>query len=117
MNLPWYWIAAALMSLTAVVHSVLGEVRLIRPLMKQRDGMLQHDLARRLLRGSWHFLGILMVGCGIVIAFPQTPDMIVMLIGVTWLAAGIVDVIYTRGKHVGWPLLVLAGLAAVIGAS
>lgn len=116
MNLPWFFLSAGLMMLTGLVHSVVGEIRLIGPLMRQRDGVLKHDLAREVLRFAWHLLGVLMVGCGIVVAFPQTSNMIVMLIGGTWLAAGVVDLIYTRGKHVGWSLLMLAGLTAMIGA-
>jgi hypothetical protein len=47
-------LTATLLVLTALIHSVLGERRLIGPLVARRDGILANDLARVILRFAWH---------------------------------------------------------------
>lgn len=116
MIIPWYWVAAALMVVTALTHSVLGEKRLIGPILKSQDGPLAVPLGRQVLRFAWHFTTILMILCAITVAYPQTPHVINGVIGAGWLAAGLFDLAVTRGKHVGWPMLTAAGTCALYGA-
>lgn len=35
------------------------------------------------------------------------------IFGTTFLASGLADALMTRGKHVGWPMLALAGVLAL----
>ena len=55
------WLSAALMAATAFVHGVLGERRLIGPLMMLDQGVMGVDLARRVFRLAWHALSLLML--------------------------------------------------------
>lgn len=119
MNAILLQISAALVVITCLTHSIVGERRLIGPLMVMREGVLQHDLARQVIRFAWH----LTTAIGLVVAFhlfsagtdPSAGDRtIVLLSGAVLAGAGLFDAIYTRGKHIGWPLLFASGLFALL---
>ena len=112
----WLWASAAVMVLTAAIHSYFGEKRLIAPLLAQDKTVLTQPLARKVIRFAWHFTSLLMIVCAAVVAWPGTPDQLVLLTGVAWLAVGLFDAVYTRGQHIGWPVLSAAGLFAILGA-
>lgn len=104
------------MIITALTHSIVGERRLIGPVIALNQGAMAVPLGRQVMRGAWHLTSVLMLVCAIVVAFPQTPHAINAVIGAAWLATGLIDVVWTRGKHIGWPLLVGAGACALYGA-
>jgi hypothetical protein len=112
----WLWLSAACMATTAAVHGFLGERRLIRPLMTLDQGVMGVDLARRVFRLAWHALSVLMLVSAASVAWRGTPRELILLIGAAWIATGLFDAVYTRGKHIGWPLLTASGIFAVIGA-
>ncbi|MBD3732437.1 MAG: hypothetical protein IE934_06960 [Sphingopyxis sp.] len=112
----WLWLSAACMATTAAVHGFLGERRLIRPLMTLDQGVMGIDLARRVFRLAWHALSVLMLVSAASVAWRGTPRELILLIGAAWIATGLFDAVYTRGKHIGWPLLTASGIFAVIGA-
>lgn len=104
------------MVLTAFVHSILGEKRLIIPLLAKDKTVLTQPLSRKVVRFAWHFTSLLMVISAALVIWPGVPRELVMFAGGAWLAVGLADAIYTRGQHVGWPLLSAAGLCALLGA-
>ena len=114
--MSWLWASAALMVLTALIHSYLGEKQLIGPLLSRETTVLKQPLARKVLRFAWHLTALLMLVCAAVVVWPEAPDQLVLLTGGAWLAIGLFDAIYSRGQHVGWPVLSAAGLFAVLGA-
>ena len=69
-----------------------------------------------LVRFAWHYTSVLMVVTALLVAWPGAPLPLVKITGVAWLVAGVFDAIVTRGKHVGWPLLSLAGILTLVGA-
>ena len=112
------YLSAALVALTCLVHSVLGERRLIGPLLRLRVGVLEKDLARQVLRFVWHLvtaMGLMMTW--VLLTAAQNPlgidRALILLIGGVLAGAGLIDAFYTRGKHVGWPLLTMAGASAL----
>ncbi len=107
--------AAVVMVLTALAHSIVGEKRLIAPLVA-RDIDLLAGYRAMLVRFAWHYTSVLMIMTAALVAWPGAPVTLVQITGVAWLIAGLFDAIATRGKHVGWPLLTLAGLLTLIGA-
>ena len=118
MNSTLLLIAAALVVVTCLTHSLLGEKRLIGPLLDIHVGVLQSDLARKVLRFAWH----LMSGLGLIVAFllfnyARSPSSIdpamIVLIGLILTGSGLFDAAYTRGKHIGWPLLTAAGVTTL----
>lgn len=106
--------SAALMTITAAVHSALGERHLIQPLITLGTGVMRVALAQRVLRFAWHLTSLLMLVCAFVLVWPGTPRTVIAVIGMAWLAAGLFDALYTRGRHIGWPLLVAAGALPLI---
>jgi hypothetical protein len=110
----WLWLSAAFMVTTAGVHSVLGYRRLIVPLL--RAGPLADPLTRRIIRFAWHATSVLMLISAAAVAWPGTPNGLLIAIGSGWLATGLANAVYTRGRHIAWPALSGAGIFALIGA-
>ena len=108
-------LATAAMVLTALAHSLIGEKRLIGPLLARNIDLLSGYRAS-LVRFAWHFTSLLMIVTALLVAWPGAPVVLVRITGAIWLIAGVLDAILTRGKHIGWPLLMAAGLLAVLGA-
>ena len=113
----WLWLSAVCMATTAIVHGVLGERRLIGPLLLLDQGLMGVELARKVIRLAWHALSLLMLVSAVSVIWPGTPRGLILLIGAAWTATGLFDAVYTRGRHIGWPFLTASGLFALLGAS
>jgi hypothetical protein len=112
-------VAAMLLMVTAVVHSVLGERRLIGPLVERRDGILASDLARFVLRFAWHLTSVSWLALGLILVQlvrnPATARLWASVAtGVAFLGVGLFDAAASRGRHIGWPLLAGIGIAALL---
>ena len=110
--------AALLLVMTMCVHSVMGQRRLIRPLLDDGHGVMQHSLARFILPFAWHLTsGIGLVVAAILLAWAWAPDAArtvgLAMTGIVFTASGIIDAVGSRAKHVGWAPLTLIGLGAV----
>ena len=112
----WLWLSAAFMATTALVHGALGERRLIQPLLQLDQGIMAVDLARRVFRFAWHAMSLLMLVSAATVVWPGTPRDLILLVGAAWMAVGLADAIYTRGRHIGWPILTASGIFAILGA-
>ena len=112
----WLDISAALMVVTACAHSWLGERRLIGPAIAARHGYLGSSLNRQITRYAWHAMSGFVLGLAATVVWPETPRGLVLVVGALWLAIGLAGLAMTRGRHVGWPVISGAGLAAIIGA-
>lgn len=115
-------LCAALLVLTSLAHSILGERRLIGPLLRQHGGVLDAPLARFLLRAVWHFMSLLfwILAAAIIAGAHRTGPTETVLLVSTAIGvggSGIYDAVGSRGAHVGWPLLVAAGLVAALAAA
>lgn len=113
--MSWLWASALLMVVTAAIHSFFGEKRLIVPLLARDKTVLTQALSRKVIRFAWHFTSLLMIVSAALVAWPGTPDGLILFAGGAWLAVGVADVIYTKGQHIGWPFLSAAGLFAILG--
>ncbi|MBW8295513.1 hypothetical protein [Sphingopyxis sp.] len=113
----WLWLSAAFMATTALVHGALGEKRLIQPLLGLDQGVMGVELARRVFRLAWHALSLLMLVSAASVVWPGTPRGLILLIGASWTATGLFDAVYTRGRHIGWPVLTASGVFAILGAT
>lgn len=109
-------LAAAIMVVTGLTHSIVGEKRLITPALAIDAALMQRPLARRVLRFAWHFTTVLMLLCAALVVWPGVPRGLLLLAGATWTGVGLFDAVLTRGEHIGWPLLTLAGVLTLIGA-
>ena len=112
----WLWLSAAFMVTTAGVHSVLGYRRLIVPMLHSEAGPLADPLSRRIINFAWHATSVLMLISAAAVAWPGTPNALLVVIGGGWLATGLFNAAYTKGRHIAWPALSGAGILALIGA-
>jgi hypothetical protein len=108
-------LSAAAMALTAIAHSIVGEKRLVGPLLALKLSLLS-GYRPSLVRFAWHFTSLLMIATALLVAWPGTPTPLVKMTGILWLIAGGFDAILTRGRHIGWPLISAAGVLALVGA-
>jgi hypothetical protein len=111
--------AGAATLLTAFVHSYFGERRLIGPMMALKTGVMSSALAKQVLRFAWHLTAALWLGQALLLLRgaldpPSVDRVVVGAIGVLHLGAGAFDAIYTRGRHIGWPLLAAIGLFCLL---
>ena len=113
----WLWLSAAFMATTALMHGALGEKRLIQPLLLLDQGIMAVDLARKVFRFAWHAMSLLMLVSAASVVWPGTPRALILLIGAAWTAVGLADGLYTRGRHIGWPILTASGVFAILGAT
>jgi hypothetical protein len=111
--------SAALLALTAIVHSVLGERYLLKPLFRQTHGILASSLARFVLRFAWHLTSLSWLVLAIILlAFQfqsaQAMSIALLATGIAFTIAGVFDAFGSRGRHIGWALLTGIGVAALL---
>lgn len=87
-------------------------------MLATRGGVLDSDFARAVVRFAWHFTSAVgLVVAAALVAAALRPEAIrdVLLVtgGVIFTAAGLIDGLVTRGRHVGWPFLTVTGLACL----
>lgn len=111
----WLWTSAILMAITAVIHSVAGEKRLIMPALAIGKGVLAVPFARKVLRGAWHLTSLFMLLTAAVMVWPRTDAGLKGFVAAAWLVMGLYSLMSSRGKHIGWPTLTLAGVAGLLG--
>ncbi len=104
--------AGILIVATGAVHSVLGERRLIGPLLAGRS-FADAPRAGRAVRFTWHLATLLMVLTALTVAWPGTPTMVVRLIGLAYLGLGLLSLWMTRGRHISGPMFSAAGVSAL----
>ena len=112
----WFLISALAMVATAIIHSRAGERRLVGPALAGRQGIFANAQSRKVLRGAWHLTSAFMLLTAAVMIWPDTDWQLKALVAGVWLVIGLVSLISTRGKHVGWPTLTLSGIAGLAGA-
>ncbi|WP_271077956.1 hypothetical protein [Aurantiacibacter sp. MUD61] len=110
--------AAALCAITALIHSVLGEQRLIGPILSSNAPIMESPLARNVTRFAWHWTTLLWLCIGAVLALAAYGDIdapwLIFAIGTVHFVAGVADAVMTRGQHIGWPLITLIGALALL---
>lgn len=110
--------AALLLVVTAAVHSVVGERRLIGPVLARHDGILKSPLARFILRFAWHITSvawavIALILLALVLDPPAVRWWAAAGTGAAFTTIGVFTAISSRGRHIGWPFLTGIGLAAL----
>jgi hypothetical protein len=113
-------VAALLLVVTMTVHSVMGQRRLIRPLLDESVGVMKHPLARFIVPFAWHLTsGIGLVLAAILLAWAWAPEQSrtigLAAAGFVFTTSGLIDAIGSRGKHIGWAPLTVIGLLSLAG--
>lgn len=123
MTMTFLLVAAILAIAIGVVHSWLGERRLIGPLLspERRHGILASSaFARQVLRFAWHLTTIAWWGFAFILvvlaASPLDPQgrHVLTVVAATFLVTGIVILAVSGGRHLAWPVfLAIAGLSVL----
>ncbi len=101
-------LAAGLLALIAVVHSGLGEVGIVRPLLAQEWQVDEPRWAvERIIRLAWHLTSF----AWLALAAALLEVDLLPTVAVMSLASAALVFVMLRG-HLAWPLFLLAGLAA-----
>lgn len=119
---PLLLIAAALLVLIGLIHSILGERLLLRRLLRpDRQPPLfgGNLLATRTLRFAWHVTTLAWWGfAALLVLLARGQPTVAELaggIGATFGVTGLVALIASRGRHLSWIVfLAVAGLAAFV---
>jgi hypothetical protein len=116
------FIASALMIMLAVGHSFLGERFILAPLSRQPElpvlGSAEFPLTT--LRFAWHVTSVLALGIAIVLllfAFGAGITIAVAASGWSLIAASVLPLVFSRGRHPSWLVLSSAGVLCLIWAA
>jgi len=115
-------IIAAIVSLIAVsaLHSIAGEKLLLTPMFERRGNkVLDNALARLVLRFAWHLTSILWIMMAIILYVlvfspEHLPSTILLTFGIGFMVVGIFDLIVSKARHMGWPVLTAIGVFCLI---
>ena len=110
-------VAAALLVITMTVHSLMGQRRLIRPIIRQGAGVMKNPLARFILPFGWHLMSFMgLVLAAILMAWAWAPNQAraigLAATGLVFTAGGLIDAVGSKGKHIGWAPLTLIGVSS-----
>ena len=110
-------VAAALLVITMTVHSLMGQRRLIRPIIRQGAGVMKNPLARFILPFGWHLMSFMgLVLAAILLAWAWAPGQAraigLAATGLVFTAGGLIDAVGSKGKHIGWAPLTLIGVSS-----
>ena len=117
-------VAAALAFLLGLAHSVLGErfilVRLFRrPDLPQLFGGT--EFTTRTLRFAWHITTIAWWGMAALLWVAGSGDLTeqttLTVLGCSFVVAGLLPLVMTRGRHLSWLVLFLVGGIALFRAA
>ncbi len=119
---PTLLLAAILCVFVSAVHSVLGERKLIGPLLapERRAAPLDSRFAGNVLRYAWHLTSLVWVGIGAVLValafgpLDRSATRTLAIIGVLFFLQGMLTLLIGRGRHHAWIIfLAIAALTFV----
>ena len=111
--------AAVLTVAIAVAHSVLGE-RYILIRLFRRDSLPKlfggTEFTRQTLRFAWHITSLAWLGFAALLVALAQPSIsrtaLGSIIGVTFVAHGLISLVASKGRHLSWPVFLAIGLLA-----
>ncbi|RED12730.1 hypothetical protein [Pontivivens insulae] len=115
-------LCAGLLLVVGAVHSIFGERLLLKPMFHRRGNkVLDNGLARMVLRFAWHLTTVLWlllayIICTVVFTPERAVPLTLWSVGLTFLAVGVFDLIVSKGRHIGWPILTAIGATALAAA-
>jgi len=118
------YIAAFLLVMTGVAHSVLGERYILIRLFRRNDLPKLFGgtaFTTRTLRFAWHITSIAWFGfAAILFQIAQgavSLRRVAVVIGITFCSTGIVTLAASRARHLAWPVFLLIGCIALFAAA
>lgn len=117
------YIAALLMIAVGIAHSYLGERYILIRLFRRSDlpklfGGTEFTI--RTLRFAWHITSIAWLGFAAILVLlahpPITIHSVSIVLAVTLLSTAVAILVGSRGKHLAWPVFLIAGIIALYAA-
>ncbi len=104
-----------------LVHSILGEQGIVKPVLNRMDWAgvpPDADFLNRTVRFAWHITTLAWIGLAVILLAPLVgmeadPAFAPLTIAVTFLVTGIVTLIASKGRHLAWIVffIIAAGAA------
>ncbi len=109
------FIAAAIIVILALFHSVAGQKVLIGPLLKENTEILSDPRWRALILFGWHSTTVLLLVIGLYLAlvaggYTSGNDLQLAAIAISFIGLGIANAIMAKFKHPGWIILSSVGI-------
>jgi len=109
--------AAALIWLTGLAHSILGERYILVRLLRRADSLPKllgsTAFTAGTLRFAWHLTTVAWWALAyLVFALGHGPlgrDELLLVIGITALVSAVFPLVFTRGRHLSWVVFLLVG--------
>jgi hypothetical protein len=118
------FLSAGITVFIAVVHSYLGEKRVLPRLLANAGPILRRDPAftRSILRWAWHLTSLAWIALALLLVamtrVPADARTVPVLIIAGYLAvSGLICILTTRGRHIAWPFFMAAAASAAWAAS
>jgi len=114
-------VAAAGLCAVGFAHSYLGERYILMRLFR-RDNLPRlrgsDVFTKRTLRFAWHVTTVAWWGAAaMVLALGSgSPRLAVLCLSATFVVTGAITAVSSRGQHLAWPVFLLIGVAAWLGA-
>ena len=121
----WLIVAAVTTLVIAAMHSYLGE-RLILPRLLRLEDLPRLrgsvDYTRQILRWAWHLTSVAWVGLAVLFVLsiylnPEARSVVGRLVSVVLGLSGLIVFATSRGRHVAWPLFLLAAVTGWVGST
>ncbi|MDY7092714.1 MAG: hypothetical protein SX243_07050 [Acidobacteriota bacterium] len=114
--------AAVLLVAIAAAHSYLGEQYILIRLFR-RDNLPKlfggTEFTRLTLRFAWHITSLAWLGfAGVLVLLahpPADPSRLGLVVGLTFLAHGLLAGVASKGKHLSWIVFLAVGILAIWG--
>lgn len=105
-------VTAATFVLLAVLHSVLGEVLLLQPMLGKPLPPLRINrrLGARTLRFAWHLTSVAWLALATAVLLPA---LLPLITGTTLVLSGVAAFVWSRGQHFAWALFVAGGIVGL----
>jgi len=108
-------IAAGLIVVATIFHSLLGEKKLIEPTLAVDDPFIKDPMTQGITRFGWHSSSGFFLLTALILVLPETPELLVWATGGLWLVLGLTNLAMMKAKHPGGFLLSLIGLLILAG--
>jgi hypothetical protein len=121
MNNGWIVLTAALMVVTGIGHSWLGERKVINAMLAITDGKVLSRMQKRFLRACWHIGTIGWVATAAMLLCLSLPPRelqlaILAINGFAFVVIGALNFLISSGRSPGWVACLLVAAASGVAA-
>lgn len=114
--------AAFLIAALGIAHSVVGERYIVRRLLRRELPQLfgATTFTAGVIRFAWHLTTVVFLGLAgvlVAVALGATASAVVVIVGCTFIVSAALPIWFTRGRHLAWIVLLVAGGLCIAAAA